>query len=121
MTTLPTWAREIEPVDIHGAAKVLGVSVRFLSDILKDHPYYETRGRGKKVFYPEHLNALRSIEWDSPSKPIRKQGSSRLAAPSGASELERARARATEQRQKRLRKPSSATTGKVVPMAGRKA
>src|SRR5687767_11554839 len=53
---LPDWA--IEPVDMHGASLVLGISRRSLVELLKKYPVYERRG-SKKVFYPEHIEALR--------------------------------------------------------------
>lgn len=46
------------PLDMQGAAEALGISRRTLVDALKDLPHYELRGR-KKVFYPEHISALR--------------------------------------------------------------
>lgn len=58
MTALPTWAEKITPVDMDGAATLLGVSRRYLVDVLRDHPLYEPRGT-KKVFYPEHIAQLR--------------------------------------------------------------
>ena len=50
-------AVRITPLDIAGAAKVLGVSRRTLVKLLKAHPHYERRGI-RKVFYPEHIEAL---------------------------------------------------------------
>lgn len=55
---LPEWAEKIVPVDMNGAGMLLGVSRRFLVDVLRDHPHYELRG-AKKVFYPEHITRLR--------------------------------------------------------------
>ena len=40
------------------AAKALGVCRRTLSRLLQDYRYFEPRGR-RKVFYPEHISALR--------------------------------------------------------------
>ena len=54
-TPLPSWA--IEPIDMNGAAAVLGVSRRTFIAILARHPHYELRGR-KKVFYPEHITLI---------------------------------------------------------------
>lgn len=56
---LPEWARLMVPVDMNGAALLLGVSRRFLIEALKQHPHYERRG-AKYVFYPEHIATLRS-------------------------------------------------------------
>lgn len=58
MVALPTWASNAVPVDMNGAAVLLGVSRRFLVDVLRAHPHYEPRG-AKKVFYPEHIARLR--------------------------------------------------------------
>lgn len=55
---LPAWVQQIIPIDMDGAAVVLGISRRFLIDIIKKHPHYERRG-AKKVFYPEHIALLR--------------------------------------------------------------
>ena len=56
---LPDWA--VEPIlGLPDAALVLGVSVRKLSDILQEHPYYERRGR-QYAFYPEHIAQLRAV------------------------------------------------------------
>jgi hypothetical protein len=52
----PTWADP--PLDMEGAARALGISRRTLTESLKRLPYYELRGT-KKVFYPEHITALR--------------------------------------------------------------
>lgn len=53
---LSSWA--IEPLDMEGAARALGISKRMMFDVVKVHPHYERRGR-KKVFYPEHIESLR--------------------------------------------------------------
>ncbi|KQT54585.1 hypothetical protein ASG43_03095 [Aureimonas sp. Leaf454] len=61
--TLPKWAERLEPVDIEGAARILGVSRRGMSEILKKHPFYEKRGN-RKVLYPEHIEQIReSMAW----------------------------------------------------------
>jgi hypothetical protein len=89
MTTkpLPDWA--IEPLDMAGAARVLGVCKRTLTDMLKAHPHYEVRGRHKKVFYPAHIELLRRAKWDlSPSLP--KLESGKLQAPLQVNALEKA-------------------------------
>lgn len=41
---LPKWTDGILPVDMDGAALLLGVSRRFLVDEIKAHPHYERRG-----------------------------------------------------------------------------
>ena len=51
-----SWA--VEPLDMNGAARALGISRRTLSDWLPRAPFFEWRGR-KRVFYPEHIEALR--------------------------------------------------------------
>ena len=63
-TPLPEWA-EI-PLTMDQAAVALGVSKRALTDMLRDYPYFESRGR-KKVFYSEHIQQLRAATWDSDS------------------------------------------------------
>jgi hypothetical protein len=60
------------PVDMNGAALLLGVSRRFLIDALKQHPHYERRG-AKYVFYPEHIATLRA--------ELSSQGSTSLKEP----------------------------------------
>lgn len=55
---LPAWAAEQVPIGMDDAATVLGVSRRYLVDVLRDHPHFERRGV-KKVFYPEHISRLR--------------------------------------------------------------
>lgn len=51
------WA--VEPLTMDGAARVLGICRRTLTESLKALPYYDQRG-SKKVFYPEHIDALRN-------------------------------------------------------------
>src|SRR4051812_10489288 len=55
---LPAWALALQPLDMEGAASVLGVSRRTLVEVLKKHQHFERRGL-RKVFYPEHIEALR--------------------------------------------------------------
>jgi len=55
---LPEWAQRLVPVDMDGAATLLGVSRRSLQAIVRIYPHYELRGN-RKVFYPEHIEALR--------------------------------------------------------------
>ncbi len=74
---LSSWA--VEPIDMAGAARALGVSHRTLTSILKDHPIYAPRGR-KKVFYPEHISGLREA-LERPNSPSRS--GSAVGGPSG--------------------------------------
>ena len=91
------------PVTLSQAAKKLGICRRSLTAWLVEFPYYERRGV-RKVFYPEHIDALReAIDRCSRSAPIQIQASSKLQAPSGAKELEQARAHVTERRRRLLR------------------
>lgn len=46
------------PLDLNQAADRLGISRRTLSAAIQSLRHYELRGR-KKVFYPEHIAALR--------------------------------------------------------------
>ena len=48
------------PLTMNQAAVALGVSRRTLTESLKRLPYYELRGV-KKVFYPEHIDALHIV------------------------------------------------------------
>lgn len=57
---LPAWTAGMLPVDMDGAATLLGVSVADLGKVLKKHAHYEPRGR-KKVFYQEHIRKLAYI------------------------------------------------------------
>ena len=55
---LPDWAARIQPLGMAGAAVVLGICRRTLIEVLKRYQHFEYRGN-KKVFYPEHIEALR--------------------------------------------------------------
>ena len=67
MSILPKWAEAIVPVDMEGAAALLGIARRTLVDVIRDHPHYEPRGT-RKVFYPEHIAALKlAIETAPPA------------------------------------------------------
>ena len=101
------------PLTLDQAAKELGICRRSLTAWLDKFPYCERRGI-RKVFYPEHIDALReAIDRCSRSQPILKPASFRLAGPSneGAKELERARAHLTEKR-----KRDAAATKKAMNM-----
>ncbi len=102
------------PLDMSAAADELGICKRSLTTYLHEFPYYERRG-SRKVFYQEHIDALReAIDKCSRSKPILKPASGKLAAPSGAKELEQARARQTAKRRRKLQRQPSGNTGNVV-------
>jgi predicted GIY-YIG superfamily endonuclease len=63
------------PLDISGAAEALGVCRRSLEYALESPDlgmFYELRGR-KKVFYPEHILALKKII-GAPSPTIKGEG-----------------------------------------------
>ena len=75
VTALPTWAEKITPVDMDGAATLLGVSRRYLVDVLRAHPIYEPRGT-RKVFYPEHIAQLREAICEQSRTPARDSSSS---------------------------------------------
>ncbi len=108
--------RMTAPLKMAEAADALGICKRSLTTYVQDFEYYEQRG-ARKVFYPEHIMALReAIDKCSKSKPILQPASGKLAAPSGASVLERARRRATEKRRRGLQRQSNANTGSVVPL-----
>ena len=108
-----------QPLTLEEAAEALGICKRSLTTWLGKFPYYERRGV-KKVFYGEHILALRkAIHSCSESGPTLKPAFSKLAAPSGASVLERARRHATEKRRKILRGHMSGNIGNVVPLGNR--
>jgi len=66
------WA--VEPLlGIPAAAKVLGLSPRTLSDVLKEYPCYQRGGRAY-AFYPEHIKQgerLRPLGHSSEGGPSR--------------------------------------------------
>ena len=104
----------VAPLNMKAAAVALGICKRSLTAYVQDFEYYERRG-SRKVFYQEHIDALReAIDRCSESKPIVKPASGKSAAPSGAGVLERARRHATEKRRRVLQRQSSANTGNVV-------
>lgn len=80
------------PLDINGAAAVLGVSRRTLTDAIQAMPHYELRGR-KKVFYPEHIAALRKDMHECGSKSSGEKDGRTFMAPglmeSGSVNLQR--------------------------------
>lgn len=113
---LPTWA--VEPIDMAGAAATLGVSRRTLVDALKDYPHYERRG-SKKVFYPEHIKALREglATWQDLRRKRAATGSSTPAAPLVADAFDRALERVTNAARKSSAPSSKRVSGSVIPMA----
>ena len=113
---LPDWARAIAPVDMDGAAIVLGVSRRFLIDALKQHPHYERRG-AKYVFYPEHIATLRA-ELACPDSSSKKETvSGTPLARSAESAYEKALALATGKSPKKPLRSMKRASGNVIPMA----
>lgn len=117
MSALPEWAQKIAPVDMDGAAVLLGVSRRFLVDVIKAHPHYESRGV-RKVFYPEHIAQLRdALCQDSNSKTEMITGSGMPLALSEESAFDEALRLATRKKPKRQGHFSKRGFGKVIPMA----
>ncbi len=104
------------PLNMAEAADELGICKRSLTTWLGQFPYYDRRG-SRKVFYQEHIDALReAIDKCSRSKPTMKPASGKLAAPSGAKELEQARGRQTAKRRRKLQRQPSGNTGNVVQL-----
>lgn len=93
MGALPDWA--IEPIiGIDNAARVLGMSPRALSDLLKSNPFYEQRGRAY-AFYPEHIAKLRNARCRSNSTRSKAPTTGMRLEPSPVSAYEKALALAT--------------------------
>lgn len=122
MVALPTWADNIVPVDMDGAAVLLGVSRRYLVDVLRHHPHFERRGV-KKVFYPEHISQLRAALCE-PSHTAVRASSSNASTASGTSmeplpenAFERALALATRQRRTSSRQNTKRGSGNVISLA----
>lgn len=114
---LPEWAKRVEPIDMNGAAHVLGVGRRFLVDAIKRYPHYERRG-SKKVFYPEHIALLReALSCQTISKSKTGTASGTPLAPSVESAFDKALALATEKEPKNSRQTSRRGRGNVIPMA----
>lgn len=116
MTALPDWARQMQPVDMAGCALVLGISRRTLVDVLKKHPHYERRGT-KKVFYPQHVDALREALACPISSSNRAKASGTPLAPLPESAFDKAWALATKREPKNSRRSSKHGNGNVIPMA----
>ena len=122
MGALPKWAEAIVPLDMDGAASVLGVSRRTLVDIIGAHPHYERRGT-KKVFYPEHIALLReSICQNGGKASVSGQSNKLLGSgmPLGLlpeSAYDRALALATKDGHKNSSPRSKRESGNVISMA----
>jgi hypothetical protein len=82
-----------------GAAVLLGVSRRFLVDVLRNHPHCERRGN-QKVFYPEHIALLREALKCPTSNSKSEKVSGTPLEPSAESAYERALALAIESERK---------------------
>ena len=101
--SLPSWAVHMQPLDMAGAALVLGISRRTLVELLKTLPHFELRGT-RKVFYPEHIEALREgIRRCQGSKQSDVTASSTPSAPLPGSAFERALALVTRRLAEELR------------------
>lgn len=61
---LPTWATM--PIEFAAAAVELGITEARLKEVVRDHPYYDPRGR-RKIFYPDQIRRLRFVI--DPPKP----------------------------------------------------
>lgn len=114
---LPAWAASMAPVDMAGAAALLGISKRTLVDVLKVHQHYERRGV-RKVFYPEHIEALRE-GLKQCRDSLSKSGAASFTPldPLPASAFDKALALATRPLPKNSRPSSRRASGNVVPMA----
>jgi hypothetical protein len=115
---LPSWATDLTPVDMDGAAVLLGISRRFLVDVIGQHKHYEQRGN-RKVFYPEHIAALREALCHSKSKIETGKASGTSLEPSTESAFEEALKLATGKQPLNNARSSRPSSGNVVPMAKR--
>src|SRR5439155_8251794 len=103
-----------------GAAVVLGISRRTLVDILKTLPHFEPRGN-RKVFYPEHIEALREgITRCLGSKQRGETASFTPLAPLQGSVFERALALVTLSSPRNSAPSTRQGSGSVVSMAKRR-
>ena len=107
---LPSWA--VEPLDMDGAARVLGISRRTLTDKLADG-LYEPRGN-RKVFYPEHIARLREVLSCSRSSNEVTPGMPMEPLPESA--FEKALALATKGKPKSSARNSMNDSGNVTPL-----
>src|SRR5690606_2004258 len=92
--SLPTWTADLVPIDMDGAATLLGISRRFLVDVIRKHRHYEPRGN-RKVFYPEHIALLRDALKCPTSSPTCVAAFGTPLEPSTESAYEKALALAT--------------------------
>ncbi|MER9217932.1 hypothetical protein NKI48_03205 [Mesorhizobium sp. M0644] len=114
--TLPAWTEGLVPIDMDGAAILLGVSRRFLVDEIKDNPHFERRGV-KKVFYPEHIALLREKISCRASNQTNAKVSGTPLEPSTESAYEKALALATKPKPGNSARSTKQSSGNVIPMA----
>lgn len=122
MVALPAWSENMVPVDMDGAAVLLGISRRYLVDVLRKHPYYEPRGV-KKVFYPEHITRLRDALCAQNLTEAKALSSGQSMAsgmspePLPETAYEKALALATKSKPKSSRPTTKASYGNVISLA----
>lgn len=117
--SLPSWAEKLVPVDMDEAAILLGISRRFLVDVIAEAPHYERRGV-RKVFYPEHIALLREAIacQTSSSKPVKASTTPLGLLPESA--YEKALALATKPLPKNSVRSTKLERGNVISMAKRR-
>ena len=115
-TILPSWAAGMVPVDMNGAAVLLGICRRTLADLIKSFPLYERRG-SKKVFYREHIEALRKELQCLGSDRITETEFSMPLAPLRGNAFDRALALVTNGKRKNSAHNTKPSSGNVVIMA----
>src|SRR5690606_42022093 len=98
-----------------GAALILGISRRFLVDVIGKHKHYERRGN-RKVFYPEHIAMLREALNCQTSASSKETAFGTPLEPSTESAFERAYALATKSARKSNARSSRRGSGNVIPM-----
>ena len=57
---MPTWAADLVPVDMDGAARMLGISRRFLVDVIQSHKHYGPRASVWHEFATQHAQSVLS-------------------------------------------------------------
>lgn len=112
---LPAWAEAVAPVDMEGAALLLGVSRRYLVDVIAAHPHYERRGV-RKVFYPEHIALLREALKCPVSESNGATASPTPLEPSTESAFDAALRLATIKPQKSNARSTKPASGNVIRM-----
>src|SRR5687768_15633381 len=117
--SLPTWAANLQPLDMWGAAQVLGISKRSLVEVVKRHPHFERRGN-RKVFYPEHVETLREVLQCPALKQNAGKASSTLSGPLPVNAFEKALALATQKSRRNSVHNTKPSSGNVVRMAKRR-